>query len=140
MNAWQRAAFVFGLGFVLAACIGAFANLANLEHGATYVLSAAAIALVAGLGVPWAFGWSSPMLFKDRHRMHPDEATVVASKVHAAKTHAGGIEFVLVKRVEEHRVFRTPPLVLAAGRADRAGTALGENLKETLEVSHASRS
>lgn len=76
--ALRRAALVFGGGFALATSIGAVANAVNLGRDETYLLAAAAIALIAGLGVPWALGWSRPLLLKDRDEVQAHEAAVVA--------------------------------------------------------------
>jgi hypothetical protein len=60
LNTPRRITLVGVGGLILAAVIGGVANAVNLSEGVTLVVAGAAVALVAGLGVPWALDWRAP--------------------------------------------------------------------------------
>jgi hypothetical protein len=111
---WQRAAVVFGFGFLLATFIGGFANLIDLGRDATYVLAGAAIALVAGLGVPWVLGWDRPMLFKGGDVVHSQKAAVVAYEGKNWVALSYDETFFIAHRLQQHRSSGVGPIIYPA--------------------------
>jgi hypothetical protein len=76
----KRIALVLLTGTLVALVLGGIANAVDLGRTSGSILGATAIALVAGLGVPWALRWRVPMLFERRQQVQTHKTAVIAYK------------------------------------------------------------
>lgn len=132
--AWTKALVVFGGGFVLAAILGAAANLFNLGETPVYLLGAAAIALVAGLGVPWALGWTAPLLFKHRDEVQAHKAAVIADASKQWVTFSYDQTFLIARGLQEHGRGGKCPVIYPASGAITIRLAPNQGVSKRVKV------
>jgi hypothetical protein len=135
----RRIAIVFAGAALLAAAIGAVANLANFSESATTILGAAAIALVAAFGAPWVLGWRMPLrpaVLQDRHVVQTHEPTVFADeakdRIAARKLNVAGV----LEGRDQHELRRRPPGKVATRWAIRVRTYRVDRRDIRVDVGH----
>lgn len=111
----KKIALVLAIGVGLALVLGGIANAINLGRDGGYILGATAIALVAGVGVPWALGWKVPMLFERRQEMQAHKTAVIAYKRQYWVALPSNV--FIANGLEKHRHTGVSPVFYTAGGA-----------------------
>lgn len=125
---------MLGAGVAAALVLGGVANAVNLGRDAGYVLGATAIALVAGIGIPWALGWRAPVLFERRQEMQAHKAAVVAYK---RQSWIALPSDVISSGLEQHGNSGIRPVFYVASGAFASRSALaGQSGFEVVQVSN----
>jgi hypothetical protein len=130
----KRIALVLGIGAGVALAFGGLANALNIGRDAAYVLGATAIALVAGLGVPWALDWKVPVLLQRRDEVQAHKTAVVADEGKYWVAFSYDDAFVIAHRLQQHGRAGVGPVVYSASGAVSIGPLTSERVLKGVQV------